>query len=137
MKNSIIISIFIALAGLAAPVGAATLDLEDLVLGTTYTSGTSFVTSGVTVTAEDFTFANGVTFGGGFARVDNSGFASGSGKELEVNNILLDFDVGNVKALGFAFGEFGGNLNMRVNGVFQNFENFAQLNGMSIGGALI
>ena len=34
--------------------------------------------------------------------VENNGLAGGSGNELEVNNILLDFAVGNVTALGFA-----------------------------------
>lgn len=137
MRSILIGALSAILALVATPNLAATLDFEDLALGTVYNSGDNFTTSGVTVTAEDFTFSNGVTTGAGFARVVNGAFAGGSGHELEVNNILLDFAFGNVSTLGFSFGEFGGNLNIRINGVFQNFENFAQLNGMTIGGALV
>ncbi len=136
--KSLIIGVFaVAMAAVSAPSQAATLNFEDLVLGTIYNPGDSFTTSGVTVTAEDFTFSSGVTTNLGFSRVENGTLAGGSGQELNVNNILLSFDVGNVTALSFAFGEYGGNLNMRVNGAFQNFENFSQLNGAMIGGALV
>ena len=136
--KSIILGVFAAaFAVLGAPSQAVTLDFEDLVLGTRYNVGDSFTTSGVTVTAQDFTFSSGVTTNLGFSDVENGGLANGSGNELEVNNILLDFAVGNVTSLDFAFGEFGGNLNLRVNGVFQNFENFVQLDGLNIGGALV
>ena len=136
--KSLILGVFAAaFAVLGAPSQAVTLDFEDLVLGTRYNVGDSFMTSGVTVTAGDFTFANSTTFSGGRSDVENGGIANGSGNELEVNNILLDFAVGNVTSLGFAFGEFGGNLNLRVNGDFRNFENFAQLDGLNVGGALV
>ena len=136
--KSLIIGVFASiLATLAVPSHAATLNFEDLVLGTIYSPGDSFTTNGVTVTAEDFTFSSGTTTNLGFTRVENGTLAGGSGQELNVNNILLSFDIGNVSALSFAFGEYGGNLNMRVNGIFQNFENFSQLNGAMIGGALV
>ena len=137
--KSLILGVFAAaFAVLGAPSQAVTLDFEDLVLGTRYNVGDSFTTSGVTVTAGDFTFSNGVTTNTGFSDVETGGaLGNGSGNELEVNNILLDFAVGNVTSLGFAFGEFGGNLNLRVNGDFRNFENFAQLDGLNVGGALV
>ena len=136
--KSLILGVFAAaFAALGAPSQAVTLDFEDLGLGTTYNVGDSFMTSGVTVTAGDFTFSNGSTTNLGFSEVENGGNANGSGNELEVNNILLDFAVGNVTSLGFAFGEFGGNLNLRVNGDFRNFADFAQLDGLNVGGALV
>ncbi len=137
MKQSIIAALVAILALLAAPSSAAVLDFEDLVPGTSFNSGDNFITSGVIITAQDFTFANGTSFGGGVAEVDISGLSGGSGHDLGVNNILLDFAVGNLSALSLDFGEFGGNLNVRINGIFQNFEDFSDIDGLSFGGALV
>ncbi|NBC32834.1 MAG: hypothetical protein GVY13_09195 [Alphaproteobacteria bacterium] len=40
-----------------------------------------------------------------------------------------------VNRISFKFGEFGGNLNMEVNGDFRNFANFQDVAGATIGGA--
>jgi hypothetical protein len=56
-------------------------------------------------------------------------------QEMIVNNILLKFDFGGpVAGLALRFGEYGGNLNIDINGEFVNFENFADINGAVIGG---
>jgi hypothetical protein len=67
--------------------------------------------------------------------VQNGGMANGSGMEMMVNNINLDIDFGgSVTYSEVYFGEYGGNLNLEINGQFVNFENFHQIDGALIGG---
>jgi len=120
---------------------AQTLDFEDLTLGDTYDPNPatldpdSFITGGIPVTVNDFVFSGGGTTSTGFTEVENGGQAGGSGNELEVNNVNLDFNFGGpVQSVGITFGEFGGNINFEVNGDFHNVENFQALPG-TIGGA--
>ena len=137
MKN-IICGIFSLLLIAASPVAHSTvLDFEDLVAGTTYNVTDSFVTSGVTVSVNDFTFSSGTTFSGGFTQVQANvpTLAGGSVNELAVNNVLLDFNFGGaIPGLDLLFGEYGGNLNLDINGDFRNFQNFADIAGLNIGG---
>ena len=117
---------------------AAPIDFEDLALGSTYFSGDTFVTSGYTIEASDFQWSDGIWTSSGFASVDNGGLAGGSGQDLAVNNINLNFILGGpMDRVELLFGEYGGNLNIEINGSFLNFENFADIDGMFIGGAHI
>ncbi len=110
-------------------------DFEDLSLGMRYGVGDVFVASGVQISASDFQWSGGGWTSGGFTEVGNAGHAGGSGQEMIVNNILLKFDFGGpVAGLSLRFGEYGGNLNIDVNGEFVNFGNFADINGAVIGG---
>jgi hypothetical protein len=98
--------------------------------------GDAFSTSGVQISVGDFTFTNGGTTSSGFTEVEAGGQAGGSGQELEVNNVLLAIDLGGpVQGLSIRFGEYGGNLNLEVNGDFRNFDDFADVDGTNIGGA--
>ncbi|MEA1906014.1 MAG: GEVED domain-containing protein, partial [Euryarchaeota archaeon] len=115
--------------------GAATIDFEDLTLGTEYNVGTTFTTSGVPITVKQFQWSSGTWTSDGHTRVVNGGHAGGSGNEMNVNNVNLDFGFGaHVNGLSLLFGEYGGNLNIRVNGDFRNFGKFAEINGLTIGG---
>ncbi|MBC8249799.1 MAG: hypothetical protein H8E90_08990, partial [Anaerolineales bacterium] len=116
----------------------ACVDFEDLTLGTVYNVGDTFVTSGITVTATAFQWSGGTWTSDGFAEVENTGLAGGTGQEMEVNNITLEFDFGDpISGLELLFGEYGGNLNIEINGAFQNFENFADIDGSTIGGVSV
>ena len=116
------------------PALAVTLDFEDLALGTTYNFGAFFTTNGVPIDVEAFQFSN-LNFGANFAQVDGDQNAGGSGNDLEINNVLLDFGLpAGTTSISFLFGEFGGNLNLNINGDFRNFENFQDIDGLSIGG---
>ena len=133
------ITIFLALmfsfSSYAAP---ALLDFEDLALGSTYFTGDTFVTSGSTVKASDFQWSNGIWTSGGFSSVDNGGLAGGSGQDLALNNINLNFIFnGPVDRIELLFGEYGGNLNIDINGTFVNFANFSDINGTIIDGAFV
>lgn len=118
----------------AKTTSAANVDFEDLTLGTMYAVGSSFTTGGVMVTNQTFTWSSGTPATSGFSQVENGGLAGGSGQEMEVNNVLLDFAIAPTTSLTMNFGEYGGNLNILVNGDFRNFGDFADINMMTIGG---
>lgn len=119
-------------------VQAQCVDFEGLTVGTNYNVGNSLVESGVTVTGQPFVWSNGTSTSNGYAQVGNNLCAGGSGLELIVNNINLAFEFSaGLSGLSFLFGEYGGNLNIEINGDFQNFENFDDINGNIIGGVSV
>jgi hypothetical protein len=63
--------------------------------------------------------------------------AGGAGKELDIDNINLSFNFGSaLNGLTLQYGEYGGNINLEINGVLANVDNFfdvpAGLGGTSI-----
>lgn len=122
----------------AAPARAAVYDFEDLVFNTTYNVGGTFTTNGHLFDLEQFQWDGGTWTPAGHAYVDNQLLAGGSGLDLELNNINLEtVFVGPVSSLGLVFGEYGGNLNIEINGDFLNFSKLADINGTTIGGCTI
>jgi hypothetical protein len=118
--------------------GPACIDFESPALGTTYNVGDVFTDSGANMTIEQFQWSNSNWTGGGHASIGNTGLAGGSGQELATNNVSVDVGFPVVpNVIHLKFGEYGGNLNLEVNGVFQNFDNFADIHGTVIGGAMV
>lgn len=118
-----------AIAASAEVVSATTIDFEDLTLGTVYNVGDTFTSAGVQITGEQFfDFPSGPTIGGS-ATVGNGGIAGGAGLELGwINNINLRFNFGApLDGLALQYGEFGGNINLDINGTLVNVENFADI----------
>lgn len=77
-----------------------------------------------------FQWSNGTWTNTGYAAVIPAALAGGSGKELNLNNVNLVFDFGRpIKGLVIRFGEYGGNLNIMINGTFRNFANFQDIAG--------
>jgi len=111
-------------------------DFEDLPLGATYYVQDTFTTHGISVEGKEFQWSNGQWTREGYAKVVDQGNAGGSGNEMQLNNINLEFYFPNTPTSGISllFGETGGNLNLSVNGNFLNFENLADINGTTIGG---
>jgi hypothetical protein len=128
-------------SGALSPTGVASpdcVDFEGLALAATYVVGDVFLDSGAVVSAQPFVWSDGTPTSGGFAMAVNSGLAGGSGLEMAVNNINLAFDFGGVlSGLFLRFGEYGGNLNIEVNGDFRNFEDFADIDGLTFGGTTV
>ncbi|WP_239341262.1 hypothetical protein [Frankia sp. CiP3] len=90
------------------------------------------------IAAHPFTLTNGTTTSAGEARTENGGKAGGSNVEIRVNNLLLSIAVGQaMQAVQISFGEYGGNLNLRINNTLQNFDNFSAMNGKTVGGVTI
>lgn len=110
---------------------ATTLDFEDLTSGTVYNVGDTFTSAGVQITGEEFFYfpsGSGSTTGGS-ATVGNGGIAGGAGLELGwIDNINLRFNFGApLDGLALQYGEFGGNINLNINGTLVNVENFADI----------
>ena len=130
-----LIPVLIRVTGLVA--AAAVVDFDDLVPGTRYYTGDTFESSGVPITVQSFQWSNGTWFSGGSATVQQGSFGFGSSNTMFMGNVNLSFGFGSVPGLSLAYGEYGGNLNVSVNGDFRNFENFRDINGSRIGGALV
>ncbi|MDG1891358.1 MAG: hypothetical protein P8L18_08605, partial [Verrucomicrobiota bacterium] len=120
-------------------------EVHDLILGSVYSVGDTFTVNsasgafGFNVLAEDFFFSGGTSFSSGFAEVENSGLAGYFGNEIEVNNINLQFTPTGTPPSGVSvyFGEYGGNINVSINGSQANVANFIDLDGSMLGGANI
>jgi hypothetical protein len=109
-------------------------EFESLELGSEFPTGTSFSEGDVIMTMQPFVFSNGEPTSDGFGRIDEGGSAGGSGKELRLNNANVAFDWGEVVTeVSCRVGEYGGNLNLEVNGESWNFQDFSALPGTSLG----
>ena len=107
---------------------ATVVDFEDLSLGAIYNVGDSFTTSGVVITGQEFFRLPSGSTTGGYADVGYYGRTGGAGYELHTSNINLSFDFGIIlTGLALQYGEFGGNINLEINGSLANVENFANL----------
>ena len=120
-----------------------TLEFEDLVPGTVYNNGSSFQTAGinfgqlVNIDVLDFTHSGGTTTNTGSATVVNPNQA-GAGNGISMGNVNLDFDFGGPQTtVSFQYAEFGGNVNLTVNGTLLNFEDYISMDGMNAGGAMV
>ena len=117
---------------------AACVNFETLTLGANYNVGDSFTDAGTTVHFNPFTWSNGNSTSKGFGSVGNRALAGGAGLEMAVNNINMDFIFPTgLTGLSFLFGEYGGNLNIDINGDFRNFSKFADIHGTIIGGVKV
>ena len=127
--------------GVAGIAGADSvlLDFEDLTVGTAYTIPATFATWGTlttssgsstvqaTITVGQFDWGGGNWTAGGVLDVESGGMAGGTGKELRPNNInfAVKFNSGvELTKFSFLFGEYGGNLNLGINGQFADFQDF-------------
>jgi len=126
-------------AGWWNPLGLVqTLDFEDLPLMSLYHVGDTFITSGITCALEPFQHSGGNWTSDGSARVDNSSQAGGPGQELAVNNVNIALDLScKPNELHLLYGEYGGNVNLRINGDFRNTTNFHNFNGLMVGNVLV
>ncbi|MFC1738736.1 hypothetical protein ACFL1G_06785 [Planctomycetota bacterium] len=130
--------LLIAVAGLLQNADAVVIDFEDGGLGNTYNVGDRFITSGVEVIGEEFQCPNETWYDRGRAAIQDYSLADGASKGVAINNIILNFNFNtNLEGLSLQYGEYGGNLNIQVNDTFVEFDNFADIDNSSVGGALI
>lgn len=116
-------------------VSSGCIEFTSLTVGTSYVVSNVFTDSNVDMTVTDFQWGNGQWTSGGQALVDNSGIAGGTSQEVNLNNVNLQFAFAPPsEGISLLFGEYGGNLNIEINGDFQNFENFADIDQTNIGG---
>jgi hypothetical protein len=113
---------------------------EDLPLGAMYLNGDSFTTGDYTHYVKHFTWSDGTDTNKGIVSVENGGMACSTGNELHYNNATTHIertDGSLMNNMSFKFGEWGGNLNMEINGDFKNFEDMLDIDGAVIGGVLV
>ena len=117
--------------------GCREIDFEDLPLNMQVPCGGSMSSNGVLMNLHEFYWDIGSCTNptcGGSVRVYDDGDACRSGHELWLNNVNVEFDYGvTVQAMRIHYGEFGGNVNLIVNGDCHSVPNFADLPS-SIGG---
>jgi hypothetical protein len=120
---------------------AAFPSFDDLTLGDTYYVSDNFTTDGVLVKMQPFQWADGTWFHNGEGRVSDALWANGSNYELNTNNInaLFNFvdSIGPQDGVELLFGEYGGNINVGINGAGANVSNFIDLDGVVLGGCTI
>ena len=90
---------------------ASVVDFDNLISGTIYNVGDSFISSGVLMTVADFQWSGGTWVSDGNVPIGNGLYAGGYGNELEwINNANVEFDFsGNVNDIAFQFMDGGGN----------------------------
>lgn len=110
---------------------------DDQVVGTQFGVGDSFTSGSATHTMRAFS-PPGVDCTilnvGGVATIGNGLLACQQAKEIGLNNISDEIDFGEqITWLALGYGEFGGNVNLRINGECRNTDNFSDLSGELIG----
>lgn len=118
------------------------IDFEDLPLAAEYHVGNTFTVSGVDIDgttvdvnvvvkafqAENLTWCGTPGYDCGCATVEEGLEAGGAGQEMGVGNVNLGLSYnGPWEVLYLQFGEYGGNINIDVNGVFENVDDFDDL----------
>ena len=138
MKSAFRFLLFVILCSM---VHASVITFEDLTVDDEYHVGDTFVSGGIQITGEKFFWLPSDSTDTGFASVQNPvpTNAGGSGKEIWLNNINLSFDFSFApfEGVSLQYGEYGGNVNLEINGVQHNVADFPLLNGMNIGGAMV
>lgn len=102
-------------------------DFEDPALGSTYTVGAVMNDSGQAMTFKQFQWSTGAWTSGGSGEIVVPDWcdAGASGQELLLNNINVQFAFPTLPdGLTIQFGEYGGNVNIEVNGDFRNESTF-------------
>ncbi|MCA9212925.1 MAG: hypothetical protein KDB27_07670 [Planctomycetales bacterium] len=85
-------------------------------------------------TLEPFVTEDGNLYVDGFAEIQNGEHAA-TGQELHLNNINLSVSGAPAAELTFNYADLGGNINLEVNGSFQNVNDLIELDGQTLGGA--
>jgi hypothetical protein len=96
-------------------------DFEGQPLGVKYTVSDVIYEPGVDIFVQPFQQWNGNWTNDGNVRINNNGASGGSGRDAWINNVNLCFDFySSLQGLSLNFGDYGGNLNIEINGEFIN-----------------
>ena len=139
MRRITCLMFLLAVCGIAS---AYVVTFDDLTAGDQYYVGDTFTSGtlgGMDAVGSDFYWLPMGSTDSGVATVEAGGLAGGSGNEIHLNNINLDFsfDINPLYGLSLMFGEHGGNVNLSINGDMKNVEDFSALNMTTIGGTTV
>ncbi len=120
--------------------GCRDIDFEDIPKDTLFPSGSSFTSNGVLMHLSEFYSNVGSCTNptpGNSARVEDGNMACGVSHELAINNVNVEFDYG-VSLLGMVidFGEYGGNINLSINGQCVSEQFFSDVPPL-VGGVMV
>lgn len=112
---------------------------EDLAPHVPYYHHDVFFSHGLRFEVAPFQWTSGTFFAGGKVFADTAGAACGTGQDLLTNNanVKISFREAIVDNVYWTFGEYGGNINLVINGDFRNVQNYRDLDGMIVGGVLV
>jgi hypothetical protein len=121
------------------PIPCITFDAGGPPLNTVFTVGQSYFFPGWPAKLSVWPLQNPASPpANGFVKIAATNLAGGSGHEAQVNNATLRFDMTTtVKSVKLLFGEYGGHLNVAVNGQMTLVKNFADVDGTMLGGVLL
>lgn len=119
-------------------VSGCCLKFSDLTSGTKYNVGETIETSGTNIKVEKFQWGNDEWTEGGYAKVDDQGYAKGSGNDMQCNNVNLNFQFDYpLNKITLSFGDLGGNSNIKINGQFKNVSRIKDLQNTTLGNVQI
>ena len=139
----IILSSMLVMGQTSGAMAVDCVDFEDPPISSPdYLVGDSLADSGSTVTFIQFEWYPSGWTSGGFASILLASSwcdSGGSGQELVTNNINAKIDFPEVLANGLTvrFAEHGGNVNIGIDGVHTNVQDFAAIDGTTIAGVLV
>ncbi|MBL8878673.1 MAG: hypothetical protein JNG88_06085 [Phycisphaerales bacterium] len=145
MMTTIGFGLTLAAANLAAA-QTHCVDFDDRPVNTFPCCGVTFNSRGVDMTTGQFQWSGGGWTAGGAASIVNSAVVPGGSPphELNCNNVNVRFDMADFSArlggrpvgrLEVQYADLGGNVNIRVNGVFNNVNNLTDIpNGSLMAG---
>jgi len=112
---------------------------SELTNGVTYRVSNAFTSGGLSCQIEPFQWSGGQWTSNGSALVRSASTLSVGSEPpfLWLNNVNLRFDFGVATDIRLQYGAYGGNQNLRVNGVMTNFGPMHLLEGVTLGTAKI
>lgn len=124
--------------GEVVKVGGSIVTFESLQAGSQFAVGAQLSDAGVMMKVEPFFFSSGDIFTGGGVYISREELAGGSGLELGYNNANVSFETPpGTRTIRLRFGEYGGNVNLTINGELANVDDLQDLHGRTVGGARI
>ena len=125
----------------AAPVAVTAVtcaDFDELTVGTKYSVGDTFSNDGLDFAVRNIVQPDGTVGPSNYIEVVNSNNAGGAPKELNINNANLEVVLAApVAGITLKAGEYGGYVNLMVNGDLRKAQDLTAFDGLIIGGALV
>ena len=112
---------------------------DDLPLHFPWFVGDVFTSFGVQFHVDVFRTSSGTPITSGQVYADNLLMACGDRQDLMTNNanVHVLFPCGPARDVGWNFGEYGGNINLMINGDYRNVDDYQALNGLIVGGVRV
>ena len=136
---SIFLLMFFSICFKVSAVSAACMSFDSFPLGSQYFVGDNQTFGSIYGEFTPFQWSDGTWTNGGVATIENGGQARGSGNEINLNNINIRFLFNATQPVvaTFKYADWGGNINLGVNGTLLNRNDLSSLNGSVVNGVLI